>query len=251
MAFASSLNNKTLIVNAWHIASYLLFAMSINLSSCAQQPEQESTQEPMQETALSTDMNNHPKMVGIVDGCKSHKDYEEWLSDYGIDYKTVTSPAEADRCALILFCGGPDLGIAPERDKLDSLVYEECRSKNIPIFGICRGMQIVCYFMGAELIEDLGELNLTHQKTADWKSRFHTLILSNGEQWRVNSRHHQAVKDVPFECSLTGKSPKGIWELLVAADSSMMLVQCHPERSEMRGTEVEQASIKFIKSKLE
>ncbi len=251
MGFVSMLNNKLQNVIVWHIASFLLFVMSINLSSCAQQPRQESTQEPMQELTQSTDMDTLPKMVGIVDGCKSHKDYEDWLSDYGVDYKIVTSPAEADSCALILFCGGPDLGIAPERDKLDSLVFNECRSKNIPIFGICRGMQTVCYFMGAELIEDLGKLNAKHQKTADWKSRFHTMILSNGEQWRVNSRHHQAVKDVPFECSLTGKSPEGIWELLVAADSSMMLVQCHPERSEVRGTEVEQASINYIKSKLE
>lgn len=251
MALVSSINNKSLIGIAWHIASFLLFVMSINLLSCAQQPRHESTQEPIQETEQSTDMDNSSKIVGIVDGCKSHKDYEDWLSDYDVDYRIVTSPAEADSCALILFCGGPDLGIAPERDKLDSLVFNECKSKNIPIFGICRGMQIVCYFMGAELIEDLGELNAKHQKTADWKSRFHTLILSNGEQWRVNSRHHQAVKDVPFVCSLTGKSPEGIWELLVAADSSMMLVQCHPERSEMRGTEVEQASINYIKSKLE
>ncbi len=251
MALVSSINNKSLIGIAWHIASCLSFAMTINLSSCAQHPAQEITQEPMQEPAQLTDMNTLPKMVGIVDGCKSRKDYEDWLSDYDVDYRIVTSPAEADSCALILFCGGPDLGIAPERDKLDSLVFNECKSKNIPIFGICRGMQIVCYFMGAELIEDLGELNLKHQKTSDWKSRFHTLILSNGEQWRVNSRHHQAVKDVTFECSLTGKSPEGIWELLVAADSSMMLVQCHPERSEMRGTEVEQASINYIKSKLE
>lgn len=251
MAFVAMLNNKLQNVIVLHIASFLLFVMSINLSSCAQQPRQESTQETMQELTQSTDMDTLPKMVGIVDGCKSRKDYENWLSEYGVDYKIVTSLAEADSCALILFCGGPDLGIAPERDKLDSLVFNECRSKNIPIFGICRGMQIVCYFMGAELIEDLGELNLKHQKTADWKSRFHTLILSTGEQWRVNSRHHQAVKDVPFECSLTGKSSEGIWELLVAADSSMMLVQCHPERSEMRGTEVEQASINYIKSKLE
>ena len=215
MAFVSSINNKSLNVIVWHIASFLLFVMSINLSSCAQQSRQESTQEPMQELTQSTDMDTLSKMVGIVDGCKSRRDYEDWLSDYGVDYKIVTSPADADSCALILFCGGPDLGIAPERDKLDSLVFNECRSNNIPIFGICRGMQLVCYFMGAELIEDLGELNAKHQKTADWKSRFHTLILSNGEQWRVNSRHHQAVKDVPFECSLP-KASGNCLSLLIA-----------------------------------
>ena len=228
MALVSSINNKSLIGIAWHIASFLLFVMSITLSSCAQQPRQESTQEPMQELTQSTDMDTLPKMVGIVDGCKSHKDYEDWLSDYGVDYRIVTSPAEADSCALILFCGGPDLGIAPERDKLDSLVFNECRDKNIPIFGICRGMQLVCYFMGAELIEDLGELNAKHQKTSDWKSRFHDLILNNGEQWRVNSRHHQAVKDPAPGIRITARSADGIveaWET-----PQIVAVQFHPAK---------------------
>ena len=223
-----------------HFIGCLLFSIYITNTSFAQQPVQNIAESP----------NEANKIIGLVDGCKSFKDYENWLSEYGLAYKIISSPAEADSCAIMIFCGGPDLGINPERDKLDSLVYEECKSKNIPIFGICRGMQIVCFFMGAELIEDLGDLNMKHQKTANWKSRFHTLILSTGEQWRVNSRHHQAVKDVPFECSLTGKSPEGIWELLVAADDSKMLVQCHPERPEMRGSEIEKASISYIKSKL-
>lgn len=224
-----------------YIIVCMLFTIIITYPSYAQQSAQNTTQ--------TTNKTN--KTIGIVDGCKSFKDYENWLSEYGLAYKIISSPAEADSCGIILFCGGPDLGINPERDLLDSLVFEECKNKNIPIFGICRGMQIVCFFMGAELIEDLGELNIKHQKTSNGKSRYHTLILSTGEQWRVNSRHHQAVKNVPFECSLTGKSPEGIWELLVAADGSKMLVQCHPERPEMRGSEIEKASINYIKSKLE
>lgn len=215
----------------------MLLTIAAIIPSFAQQSSQNKPQ--------STD-----KIIGIVDGCKSHKNYEDWLAEYGLAYKTVTTPAEADDCALIIFCGGPDLGIDTVRDKLDSLVYEECRDKNIPIFGICRGMQEICYLMGAELIEDLGDLNAKHQKHADGKSKYHPLLLSNGEQWRVNSRHHQSVKNVPFECSLTGKSPEGIWELLLASDGSMMLVQCHPERKEIRGSEIEKASINFIKSKL-
>ncbi len=226
--------NYSVIVTLYVLMFTTMYA---NLHSFAQQSCQNKPQ--------STD-----KYVGIVDGCKSHKNYEDWLAEYGLAYKTVSTPAEADDCAIIIFCGGPDLGIDTVRDKLDSLVFEECKNKNIPIFGICRGMQEICYLMGAELIEDLGDLNAKHQKHADGKSKYHPLLLSNGEQWRVNSRHHQAVKNVPFECSLTGKSPEGIWELLLATDGSMMLVQCHPERKEIRGTEIEKASINFIKSKL-
>lgn len=189
-------------------------------------------------------------MIGIVDGCKTRQSYENWLTEYGLDYKIVSDPADADGCDVMIYCGGPDFGNNPERDHLDTVVFEECKAKRIPILGVCRGMQVVSHLMGAELIEDLGELNAKHKKDEDGNSRFHPLILSTGEQWQVNSRHHQAVTATPFECSLTGTSPEGILELLVAADGSKMLVQCHPEMKEMRGTEIEKACIAFIKSKV-
>ena len=189
-------------------------------------------------------------MIGIVDGCKTRQSYEKWLTEYGFDYKIVSNPVDADECELMIYCGGPDFGINTERDQLDAAVFEECKAKRIPILGVCRGMQVVCHFMGAELIEDLGELNAKHKKTDEGKSRFHPLILNTGEQWQVNSRHHQAVKTSPFECSLIGRSPEGILELLAAADGSKLLVQCHPEMIEMRGTEIEKTCIHFIESKL-
>lgn len=189
-------------------------------------------------------------MIGIVDGCKSRQSYENWLDEYLLPYKIVSAPAEASDCDLVIFCGGPDIGVNVERDQLDAAVFEKCKGKGIPILGICRGMQEVCHFMGAELIEDLGELNAMHKRTEEGTSNFHSLILSDGRQWRVNSRHHQAVKAVPFECSLTGKSPEGVWELLLAADGSKLLVQSHPEMKEMRSTEIEKACICFMKSKL-
>lgn len=189
-------------------------------------------------------------MIGIVDGCKTRQSYENWLLDYHLPYKIVSDPAEIIGCDLMIFCGGPDVGENVERDRLDAAVWEKCKENKIPILGICRGMQEICYFMGAELIEDLGAWNAIHKKTEEGTSNFHPIYLSDGRQWRVNSRHHQAVKSVPFKCSLTGKSPEGIWELLLAADGRKMLVQSHPEMQEMRGTEIEQACLSFIKSKI-
>lgn len=189
-------------------------------------------------------------MIGIVDGCKTRQTYENWLEEYALAYKIVTSSEEAVGCELIIFCGGPDIGENVERDRLDAAIWEKCKEKKIPILGICRGMQEICHFMGAELIEDLGVWNAIHKKTKEGTSNFHPVYLSDGRQWRVNSRHHQAVKNVPFKCSLTGKSPEGIWELLLAADDSKLLVQSHPEMKEMRGTEIEQACMSFIKRKL-
>ena len=117
---------------------FMFITMTANIHSFAQQ----------------SDKKSQHKMIGIVDGAKSRKNYEDWLVDYGLAYRIVTSPAEADDCSVVIFCGGPDLGIDTKRDKLDSLVYEECRDKNIPIFGICRGMQEICFLMCSMSIWD-------------------------------------------------------------------------------------------------
>ena len=104
-------------------SAFVAFTACVLLSIATISPS--FAQQPSQNKPKSND-----KIVGIVDGCKSHKNYEDWLTEYGLAYKTVTNSAEAESCALIIFCGGPDLGIDTVRDKLDSLVYEECKNKN-------------------------------------------------------------------------------------------------------------------------
>ena len=51
---------------------------------------------------------------------------------------------------------------------------------------------------------------------------------------------------VPMPCTLEGRAEDGTLELLQSADGQLLLVQCHPEREEMRGTAIEQMCLEFI-----
>jgi len=185
-------------------------------------------------------------MVGIVAGCFSQDTYEKWLQHNSITYKIVSSSKEARDVDVMLFCGGPDFGLKPERDALDKEIFDFCQAHHVPIFGGCRGMQVIAHFLGAELIQDLGELNDIHKAMPDKQSRFHDIVLSNGQHWRVNSRHHQAVKCPPFACEVSAQAEDGTWEMMVSEDGLFFLVQCHPEMEEMWGSEVERASIDYL-----
>ena len=186
-------------------------------------------------------------MIGIVALCNQQANYEQWLTHYQIPYQIVSNEQQARSVSCMLFCGGPDWGKNPERDALDRRIFNCCQEHHIPILGICRGMQLVALFLGAQLIEDLGDKNAIHKACANSESRFHSILLSDGQTMRVNSRHHQAVNNEPMACALTAKSADGTYELMLSADEQFLLVQCHPERQEMWDSPLEQMCIRFIK----
>lgn len=112
--------------------------------------------------------------------------------------------------------------------------------KQIPILGICRGMQLVNVALGGSLYQDLscfGSPVLQHQQKAERIRPSHTVSFSPGsrmaglfgEQLRVNSMHHQCVDRPGKGLLISGKAPDGIPEAMETADGRVMLVQWHPE----------------------
>ena len=186
-------------------------------------------------------------MIGIVTGCNTQINYENWLSENSIAYRLVDSDTDLEGIRAMVFCGGPDWGENQARDLRERTVFGKCLAEHIPIFGVCRGMQVVSHLLGAQLIQNLGDLNGVHRTMPDNSSRWHYIVLCDGRRWRVNSRHHQAVEGIPFECSLTARAEDGTLELLQSADDMFLLVQSHPEMPEMRGTEIEKHCIRWLK----
>ena len=86
--------------------------------------------------------------------------------------------------------------------------------KQIPILGICRGMQLVNVALGGSTV------------SFSPGSRMAGLF---GEQLRVNSMHHQCVDRPGKGLLISGKAPDGIPEAMETADGRVMLVQWHPE----------------------
>jgi len=115
--------------------------------------------------------------------------------------------------------------------------------QDIPVLGICRGMQLINIVLGGTLFQDIGNqypdsiththghlprTHLAHQIIVETGSRMET-ILGTEKVW-VNSIHHQAIKDPGKGVRITGRAPDGIPELLeVAGYRFVLAVQSHPE----------------------
>ncbi len=130
-----------------------------------------------------------------------------------------------------------------ERDDLELSLFREAYKKDIPVFGICRGIQIMSVAMGGDLYQDIETVYpreaLPHPKE-DGKDSQHPIeiepesILGNiiGESVvEVNSAHHQAVDNIGEGFIVTARSSDDIVEAIENPSKPFMIgVQYHPER---------------------
>lgn len=130
----------------------------------------------------------------------------------------------------------------PIKDQTDILVLEEAEKRGLPILAICYGMQILNVHRGGTLVQDIGEQiegaykhdqgmpleRLSHGIEIEPGSR---LAAISGHSQRVNSHHHQSVKDEGEGLSVTARSGDGVIEAVEGTDPSRFVlgVQWHPE----------------------
>lgn len=133
--------------------------------------------------------------------------------------------------------------VTPERDDADVMLTKKAIEMKIPIFGICRGSQIINVVAGGSLYQDLSyceqEVVLKHQQIKNQSLATHKILIENnsvlselfGNEIWTNSFHHQAVKLLADSFKLTAKSSSGIIEAYesILDDHFMMGIQWHPE----------------------
>ena len=135
-------------------------------------------------------------------------------------------------------------GVSRSRDALEIWLFQEALEADLPVFGICRGIQIMSVAMRGALHQHIPDIpNLPQalpHKIADDDS-LHDIEITEGSLLHglvgksvstVNSSHHQAVDVVGEELVVTARSPAdGIIEAIEHPDKRFMLgVQYHPER---------------------
>ncbi len=118
-----------------------------------------------------------------------------------------------------------------------------------PLFGICRGVQILNVFCDGTLYQDQpsqykGNGLLRHQQKYDRRRSTHSVEVIEGTELArllhsghmlVNSMHHQSVHRLGRGLIVSATAPDGIIEAVENADGSILGVQWHPE--ELRQTE--------------
>ncbi len=178
--------------------------------------------------------------------------YSQAMRELGAEPVAAYAPAPDLTCAGLLLCGGGDLDPAlfheadqgsdpPDvlRDRAELELFRAFHGVNKPIFGICRGMQVINVALGGALIQDLPpEQRLFHSSRAGESDRVHPIRSAEGSLFRalygevflVNSSHHQAVGRLGDGLIPVAWSESGFPEAIVHSQALILGVQFHPER---------------------
>jgi putative glutamine amidotransferase len=133
-------------------------------------------------------------------------------------------------------------GIDPERDELEMRMCKGAEMLHMRVLGICRGIQMMNCAMGGTLYYDIEEcLHLEEEHKYRGEVIYHDLEVKKdsllyrivGERIRVNSYHHQAVRDAAPGFCVSAVSPGGVIEAIENRGENMLGVQWHPERIDM------------------
>ena len=146
-----------------------------------------------------------------------------------------------------------DLGdVSPARDSIEIALAAEMLKLDKPILGICRGLQVLNVTIGGNMYQDIHAQNntpiLQHVQKAVRSHVSHPVQVKKGSllesiagssEIKVNSYHHQAVKDVPKPFIVSGVASDGIIEAIESVEHRFVVgVQWHPEELSANGDKV-------------
>jgi putative glutamine amidotransferase len=204
-------------------------------------------------------------LVTCAENNKSKPFYLDWLKLAGITGRAVPDnfdlPAAHDGFDGLLLAGGGDVqpslygdtqvhprtaGVNLTRDMLEIELFKLFVAAAKPVFGICRGIQLMNVALGGGLLQDVhdtdGAVEVELHRSEDGTPGFHALTVDLSTALglvlagvrRVNSIHHQAVDPsrVGKGLVICARSAGGIPEAaeLEGTGARVCAVQWHPER---------------------
>lgn len=203
-----------------------------------------------------------------ISACRKIEDYKQSILHVGGEVRVVDASMRIDDALEgiqgLLLTGGDD--VAPSRygesahatvveaeagrDDFEIGLIAGARKRDLPILAICRGIQVLNVASGGTLVQDIpsdvhGALphslpapphesyELAHEVWLDKDTLLARLMrerLSDADACAVNSRHHQAVKDVASGLRVSATAPDGVIEAIEDPEGTFCLgVQWHPE----------------------
>ena len=148
----------------------------------------------------------------------------------------------------VIFAGGGDInpargaydagdkgeakGITDVRDDFEVRLFHAATERELPMLGICRGIQFLNFMYGGTAVRDLAEAGYTENHR-----ELHPVVLKKGtraaEMFRgrdlFKSNHHQAVKTPGKGFTVSATSPEGVIEAIEHENGRILCFQFHPE----------------------
>ncbi|HLO76172.1 MAG TPA: gamma-glutamyl-gamma-aminobutyrate hydrolase family protein [Magnetospirillum sp.] len=128
--------------------------------------------------------------------------------------------AESVAAAGVLLSGGNDLGAAPERDATETALVDWALARDLPVLGVCRGMQFLAVRFGAALVELSGHVARRHRVSA------------GGRAFEVNSYHRFGLAALPYGLIPLATADDGSIEAFRHQSLPVAAMMWHPEREQ-------------------
>lgn len=200
--------------------------------------------------------------IGVSYCDSGFENYKDWLERAGVEIETVVlsykelNAEDLKKCDGLLLTGGDDVHpklygepeakgdkYNRERDGFEFKLLDIAFSKNIPVLGICRGLQLTNVYLRGSLISDIQTIIGTNHRRDEntGEDRLHNIfVLDDSKLFKivgekegiVNSSHHQSADRIGENLRINAKCDDGVIEGLEWAedDRFVLLVQWHPER---------------------
>ncbi len=139
-------------------------------------------------------------------GAQSLNELENWLATFNPN--------------AVLLSGGNDVGSCPDRDRTEKELIEFSAKKNLPVLGICRGMQMMATLAGSSLRKVTGHVRTRH------------VLEGEGISGEANSYHDMSVDSCPIGYHILARSEDGEIEAIRHDEYSWEGWMWHPEREE-------------------
>ena len=194
---------------------------------------------------------------------KASENYVKWMEDDNVIIIDAYNIKNTDSILAladgIILTGGEDINpleysdtvniklcgtINFSRDTLERKLFNFAFKNNLPLIGVCRGMQMMNVASGGSLYGDIpAEIGTTviHRSNGEVMHEIAivdtcSLIFPIGiDTFMVNSWHHQGLKDISENLRVIARSFDGLPEAVAMVKSAhpfMIAVQFHPERLE-------------------
>lgn len=164
------------------------------------------------------------------------------MDEQGIDLEIITDLHtfhRLDDYAGLILLGGRDIVPSSygerrtysqepdtQRDRVEWAMIRQAMSLHVPIFGICRGCQMIAIAHGGSLYQDIYRQNVTDHHPSTHQVEVGGKLAKYMPTKTVNSLHHQAIRNVPDGFKILAHTD-GIVEAIYKP--GVLGVQWHPE----------------------